>query len=400
MENIQQIEIGIDSSEFVEMDSQLQTNKVNTINNENNLQFDVVESSNEVEINSQSQTNQLNNTFNEDDLYFEPIDSSNNVETDLKQKKNVNSKRKAKPVKEKVKSKKSKQLTTDTNNNTDDDTVVREYLPSDSSVNSTTTMNINKTRTRINLVDEMEETVLQTQQSNQSLQNLNNNESRNDQGILHYKEIFSCVDIRLIDEFDNLEDLTIFDPCTHDRGIANISDYYKEKSCNVIERVCKLLPEKDNFNNDPDPDEEFDVLISYPPHYLYQEVLEKALSYPRNIRIVLLLPLDIIKNESIGGLLKRKSFHKDEISPNPNYFSQNRHCSTHVSKAWYYFNFTTIKSKWTFNIIHNFIVPNTDDDDDDDDDDNDNDEKEEKEHKNIVENKTPTSSKSFFRTFF
>jgi hypothetical protein len=389
--------IGIDSSELV-YDSQSQTNEINNTNNEENLRFEPVNSSNEVEINGQSQINEGNNTNNEDDLYFEPVDSSNEVEMELEPNIIVNTKRKAKPVNEKVKSKKNKQLKTNTNNNTtDEDTVVREYVASDSSVNSTTTMNMNKATSKINLVDEMEATdILQSNQSNQSQQNLNNNESSNDQGIFHYKEIFSCVDIRLIDEFDNLEDLTIFDPCTHDRGMTNISDYYKEKSCNVIERVCKLLPEKDNFKNDPDPDEEFDVLISYPPYYLYQEVLEKALSYPRNIRIVLLLPLDIIKNESIGGLLKRKSFHKDEISPNPKHFSQNRHCCTHVSKAWYYFNFTTIKSKWTFNIIHNFIVPNPDDDDDDDD----NDEKEEKEHKNIVENKTPTSSKSFFRTFF
>ncbi len=187
----------------------------------------------------------------------------------------------------------------------------------------------------------------------------NNNKLPYDQDLFETDpKILTCVETRLIEEFDNLDQLVVFEPCA---GNGKISNFFKGKVNKVIERDIKTLPEKHDFIKDPDPEESFDLVITNPPFSIKLEILQKVLSYSDDIRIVLLLPLAILSSVNIGGLLKNKKYHFDVLSPRPLFLKDGKEIDT-ASCAWFYFNFTTIKSNCTFNIIQNGKIPDLDED--------------------------------------
>jgi len=149
-------------------------------------------------------------------------------------------------------------------------------------------------------------------------------------------------------------------------GHGKISYFLKEnfKGCELIERDIKTLPESHDFIKDPDPEQPFDLVITNPPFSIKKEILDKVLSYPNDIKVVLLLPMDILSGVTIGVLLKKKSFHVDLLFPHPKFLCQGKEIDT-ASCGWFYFNFETIKSTCTFSIIQNGVIPDLDEESED-----------------------------------
>jgi hypothetical protein len=187
--------------------------------------------------------------------------------------------------------------------------------------------------------------------TSKSTPSFNNRQLSNQQDLFqNIPTLLDSVETRLNKEFNGSTELVIFDPFT---GNKKLSNFFKTKGYDVIERDMKTLDESHDFINDSDP-ESFELIITIPPIPLIEVVLKKVLSYSDTIGVVLLLPMNVLSYVKTAVLLKNKSFHYDVLSVSSKFLSNDKN----VDYGWFYFNFTSIESKITFSIIQNGRIPN------------------------------------------
>jgi hypothetical protein len=152
-------------------------------------------------------------------------------------------------------------------------------------------------------------------------------------------------DFLKIMKVNDLKKLTVFEPCD---GYGRISKALQKMGLNVIVRDKFTLPGSHDFLSDEDP-EHFDLLITNPPFSLKKQILEKVLSYPSNVKVILLLPYPFMSSKTVYENFQNKQVHVDLLSPDPKFLHEGKLMSI-GSCAWYYFNFPKVQTNISLRI--------------------------------------------------
>ncbi len=139
--------------------------------------------------------------------------------------------------------------------------------------------------------------------------------------------------------------LTVFEPCA---GHGKISEPLTKMGFNVITRDKFTLPESYDFLVDKDPDN-FNLVITNPPFSIKKEILEKVLRYPKNVQVILLLPLAFMSTKTVRENLCNRDVHIDLLSPDPKFLHDGEAVDIGAC-VWCYINFPKVKTNISLDI--------------------------------------------------